>query len=104
MSHTAKDLGLHGYKNWLKSLKPLPNGTVVRFKTGYSGVTKSTTISPNQELIIQGSRLGLASDALYYDMVVYRNGKVFTKKMAFSIESIARWLIDGDCDLVEVAQ
>jgi hypothetical protein len=90
MSHTTTDLGLQGYKQWLKSLTPLPDGTVVNFVSGYIGVTVDSTIKPGQQMMITDFK----NDC--YDMVAYRNGKCFKKLTRFSIEYIARGLIDGD--------
>lgn len=99
MSHIAADLGLHGYKNWLQSLQPYPEGTIVKFVQPYVGVTKSTSIAAGQELMIV--RIDPRPNRHpVYKMVIHRNGKLFRKTMFFGVEAIARRVIDKECEIV----
>lgn len=98
-THTARDLGLKGYKAWRTSLKPYPEGTVFKILEPYVGVTASTSIAVGQELKIVGIGPGINRDPVY-KMVVHRNGKTFRKTLFFSIEIIARWVIDGRCKII----
>lgn len=106
--HIDAKISLHGYQAWRKSLEPLAIGTVIEWVTPYTGSTLPDNIKAGQLFKLTSvrdsfnSRADNIDAAKVYDMVlVSKTGKEFKKKMAWSIENIARKIHLGEVKIYE---
>ena len=102
MIHTDAKVSLHGYKEWRRSLVPLEVGTVIQWVNEYQGVSLSSSIKAGQMFKITNVRENIlrkpecAADNVYDMVLVSKSGREYKKKMAWSVESVARGLHEGD--------
>lgn len=103
--HVDAKLSLHGYQAWRRGLEPLPVDTVVEWVQPHTGLVLSDNIKSGQLFKITAVRAPLMGKATIeaekvYDMVlVSASGKVFKKKTAWSVESVARAVHRGEVKL-----
>ena len=99
MSHTIKDLGVEKYKQWVNNIKPLDIGTCIIFKTGYVGKTQQESVAPGTKMIVHSVEHGVVNGEKIYNLASTHS----TQHTRFHVQTIARWLIDGDC-VIEIFQ
>lgn len=97
---------LHEYKIWRQSLIPLENEVILQWNRPYYGVNSKDQIKVGQCFKITKCRDPLigekkCSGDLVYDLIsCSKNGKMFKRHFAFSVESIARFIEDGEVSLI----
>lgn len=101
MIHTDAKVSLHGYKEWRRSLVPLEVGTVIQWVEAYTGLSLASNVKAGQTFKITNLRESLIgkpecdADKVYDMVLVSKSGRPYKKKMAWSVESVARGLHDG---------
>lgn len=97
---------LFGYKNWLKSLKAMPVGTILCWNNGYTACTASSAIKPRQFTKVARIRKsnGISDlpehDQVYELVICAKNGKEFKKKLFWRVSGVAQKIHDGEITIV----
>lgn len=108
--HVDAKISLHGYKEWRRSLVPLPVGTVIEWVEPYTSFTLADNIKAGQlfKLVKVRESFGASrsedkidADKVYDMVLVSKTGKEFKKTMAWSIEIIARKIYLGEVKIYE---
>ena len=97
---------LHEIKEHRKSIRALPNGTILQWIEGYTGSTASSNISPNSYTKIMdlhngiGSTDGTVASKSYSMILCSKNGKEYKKKWSWQVGGIASLIDTGKVCIV----
>jgi hypothetical protein len=101
MDHTDIKASIQAHKNWRNSLVPLDVGTVVQWVEDHQGASLASSVKAGQTFKIKNVRECILrkpecdADKVYDMVLVSKNGREYTKKMSWSVESVAREMVAG---------